>query len=277
MINPLLESTKAGDIRRVEQFVTTATQTHKDQALLVATQKHELDIAALLLEHHANVEARNPLCFNTSPLMHAVCLQDKAMVSLLLKYGADMQAENDDKKSAMAYAESARHNPVMHGTTKDCADHIYGLLLGKEYYDTLCMSEMSFSEFTTYFQKTTSLNHHIKVGIYKHALSLAGGSADNELLMLQKLIAVNNNNQPKHLLSLFMRTLVFSQGEALNDSVTIEHIKRKIDTLQKSLETASPEQKERYSYFWKSETAYRERFATTLKPIQGNLASDDVL
>ena len=268
MINPLLKPTYAGNIRLVERFVDTAPPLYKNQALITAVRKSQLDIADLLLEHRADIEVRDSQSFNTSALMYAVCLQDKAMVLLLLKYGADVHAQNDAQESAITYAQSARLNPEMHGTTRGCADHIYGLLLGKEYYDTLCMNEMTFSEFAAFFEKTTAINHHIKLGIYKHALSLAGGSPHNELLMVKKLIALNNNNQPEHCLSLFMRTLVFSQGEALNDSVTIEHIKRKIA----ALETAPVAQKEHYSYFWKSDTVYRAQFTKMLNPIQENFS-----
>ncbi|XP_014274789.1 nuclear factor NF-kappa-B p110 subunit isoform X2 [Halyomorpha halys] len=74
-----------------------------DDALLVATQNHKIDIVKLLLENDFEPNVHNSRTGET-PLHLAVSNENHQMVELLLKHGADPLLDNHDGKSAYDYS-----------------------------------------------------------------------------------------------------------------------------------------------------------------------------
>lgn len=67
-----------------------------------ADTEHSVEIAALLLEHHAYIDAESPN--QSTPLMLAAQYGSEAMVRLLLSAGADVQLKNQLGLTAVDFA-----------------------------------------------------------------------------------------------------------------------------------------------------------------------------
>ena len=67
-----------------------------------ADTPHSVEIAALLLEHHAYIDAQSPN--QSTPLMLAAQYGSEAMVNLLLSAGADVQLRNQLGLTAVDFA-----------------------------------------------------------------------------------------------------------------------------------------------------------------------------
>ena len=65
-------------------------------------------LAQLLLKHNAHVEARDKN--NYTPLHHAVFHRSKDMLKLLLEHNADIEARDEDNKTPLHHAVGSSHN-----------------------------------------------------------------------------------------------------------------------------------------------------------------------
>ncbi len=70
--------------------------------LLLATEDDRLDVARALVEHHANVNAKD--CLKCTPLHYACQSGDLAMVTLLVDHGGDVLAADRDGATPVWYA-----------------------------------------------------------------------------------------------------------------------------------------------------------------------------
>lgn len=73
-----------------------------------ADTEHSVEIAALLLEHHAYIDAESPN--KSTPLMLAAQYGSEAMVNLLLSAGADVQLRNQLGLTAVDFARRSERD-----------------------------------------------------------------------------------------------------------------------------------------------------------------------
>lgn len=79
--------------------------------LLLAVQKKNLEMASLLLDHGADVDAQGHK--GATALIIAVNLDRRDMVGLLLSKGADINAQMDDGKTALMWAVLHRNKDMV--------------------------------------------------------------------------------------------------------------------------------------------------------------------
>jgi len=79
-------------------------------ALHYAVEKGSLPITKLLIEHKADVNARNS--FGNTPLLMAINFSHKEIVLYLLAHGADAKAKNKDGTGAVAFAQKRNMKPI---------------------------------------------------------------------------------------------------------------------------------------------------------------------
>lgn len=73
-----------------------------------ADHPHSVEIASLLLEHHAYVDAQSPN--GSTPLMLAAQYASETMVGLLLNAGADVQLRNQQGLNAVDFARKSERS-----------------------------------------------------------------------------------------------------------------------------------------------------------------------
>lgn len=91
-----------------ENVNTVNLQSNEETALHISAQKGNLEMIKMLLEFHANIEARNS--FQNTPLHEAVWYNNEDCVKFLLDEGADINAR--DK-----YENSPLHKAALNGSS----------------------------------------------------------------------------------------------------------------------------------------------------------------
>ncbi len=86
--------------------------------LFLAARNEDLDIVRWLLDNGADVNAVITEGDRVTALMNAAAKSSKAMVELLLEYGADPAIENDEGKTALDYADSDEIEALLRAAAK---------------------------------------------------------------------------------------------------------------------------------------------------------------
>jgi ankyrin repeat protein len=105
---PLMQAAIKGQLPMVQALLARGVRVNQPgwSALHYAASADQTDsvaIAALLLEHHAYIDAESPN--QSTPLMLAAQYGSQAMVNLLLNEGADVQLRNQQGLSALDFAQ----------------------------------------------------------------------------------------------------------------------------------------------------------------------------
>jgi len=104
----------------VDVNVNTTTNPSKTLPIIVAARYGFQDYARILLEHGADVNAKNRMGFTA--LMMASQYGKKAMVQLLVENGADIHAQNYNRHTALMYACEEEHVEICHYLIEKGAD-----------------------------------------------------------------------------------------------------------------------------------------------------------
>lgn len=101
------------DVRKLleEGADANATIGRGDTALMLAASDKRIDIARLLIEYGADMNATNKI-FGTTALMKAVINGQKETVKMLLDAGADITPTDCFGYDALAMAESRGHKKI---------------------------------------------------------------------------------------------------------------------------------------------------------------------
>lgn len=96
----------------------------KETALIITLRKHKLAAAKLLIDKGADIRVKDNF-YQRTPLIWASNLGDIELVKLLLEKGAQVNAEDIEKKTALVHAAHNGHQQIRELLLKYGADPVY--------------------------------------------------------------------------------------------------------------------------------------------------------